>query len=125
MRNPINGWITPGNAGTSPLLTQLITGNGDMAAAFADYLPAHVVVSDALDDQRHNPYTFRQILAIWIDGGCTIRNVAEPSLSMQAQAQAQAKGRLPVREKGKPEIAHPPAKKYVRPNRVYGMGVPH
>jgi|GEM_PF-901495 len=122
LRNPINGWITPGNAGTSPLLTQIITGNGDMAAAFADYLPAHVVVSDALDDQRHNPYTFRQILAIWIDGGCTIRNVAEPSLSMQAQAQA--KGRLPVRGKGKPEIAQP-AKKYVRPNRVYGMGVPH
>jgi hypothetical protein len=127
LRNPINGWITPGNAGTSPLLTQLVTGNGDMAAAFADYLPAHVVVAKALDDQRHNPYTFRQILALWIDGGCTIGGVVEPSLKMEKQVQA--KGRLSIRGKGKPgvpgpEIA-PPATKYVRPHRIYGMGVPH
>ena len=57
-----------------------------------------------------------------------IRKVVEPSLTMQKQVSA--KGRLSIREKGKPaapapEGGAPPAKKYARPLRVYGMGTAH
>ena len=126
LRNPVNGWITPGNAGTSAMITELLAGNGDMAQAFRDYVPDQVIVPKP-DQSTQGPYTFKQILSMWVDDGCRIHNVAEPSLT--AQKQAGAKGRLTIREKGKPgapapEIA-PPAQTYVRPHRVYGMGVPH
>jgi len=125
LRNPVNGWITPGNAGTSPLITQLLSGNGDMAQAFRDFVPDHVIVPKP-DQTISGPYSFKQILSMWVDDGCRIHNMIEPSLT--SQKQAAPKGRLPIRgEKGTPgapEIA-PPAQKYVRPHRVYGMGVPH
>lgn len=129
LRNPVNGWIVPGNPGQSPLLTQLLSGNGDMAQAFREYVPDHVIVPNSIDDSTSGPYTYKQILSMWVDAGCPIRGVADTSLTTRKQAAA--KGRLPIREKGKPEAPAseitplPPAAKYVRPHRVYGMGMPH
>lgn len=128
LRNPVNGWIVPGSAGTSPLITQMLSGDGDMAKAFQDYVPKDVVVSSTLDDQTSPPYTFKQVLAMWVNDGCRIHDVVEPSLTTQKQTAA--KGQLSIREKGAPsapapDIAPPQPAKRERPHRVYGMGMPH
>ena len=128
LRNPVNGWITPGNSGTSPLLTQLLAGIGDMAEAFRAYVPDHLLVPTP-DKQIVQPFTYKQVLAMWVDDGCRVEGVVDTSLTTQKQAAA--KGRLAIRDKEKPgapvtEVpAAPQLPKWVRPHRVYGMGVPH
>lgn len=125
LRNPINGWIVPGNAAASPLLTQLLAGNGDMAQAFREYVPEQV----ASDAPNPGPYTCKQVLAMWTDQGCPIHGVIDDSLKMKKQEGA-AKARLRVKDSsGKPEApaTELPAKPamVVRPKRIYGMGLPH
>jgi hypothetical protein len=77
LRNPVNGWIVPGDATSSPLITQLLAGNGDMARAFRDFVPEQV----ASDTKTPGPYTFKQVLAMWTDAGCPIRGAVEPSVT--------------------------------------------
>ncbi|HKR65437.1 MAG TPA: LodA/GoxA family CTQ-dependent oxidase, partial [Thermoanaerobaculia bacterium] len=124
LRNPLNGWIVPGNAAASPLLTQMLSGNNDMAKAFREFVPEHV----GRDAKIPGPYTCKQVLAMWTDQGCPIHGVIDDSLKIQKQ-QTPAKGRLKVKDGGTPEAppaAEAPAKPiFVRPKRIYGMGMPH
>ncbi|HJZ74250.1 MAG TPA: LodA/GoxA family CTQ-dependent oxidase [Vicinamibacterales bacterium] len=143
LRNPVNGWIVPGDASTSPLITQLLAGNGDMAQAFRDFVPEEV----ASNAPTPGPYTFKQVLAMWTDAGCPIQGVVEPSVA--ARKPAPAKARRPVIEAERLAVAGaavppgvladalaaaksmaPPAaiaKPAVRKpgRRIYGMGRPH
>jgi hypothetical protein len=123
LRNPVNGWIVPGNAATSPMITQLLAGNGDMAQAFREYVPEHV----AKDASNPGPYSCKQVLSMWTDQGCPIRGVLEQSLI--AQKMVAAKGRMKIRDTGKPEAPPaqlpPPQPVVARPKRIYGMGMPH
>jgi hypothetical protein len=129
LRDPINGWITPGNAGTSPLITQMLAGNGDMAKAFREYIPDNVVAPQTTGPNAiAEPLTYKQVFSMWVDDGCRVEGILEPSLTTQKQTAA--KGRLAIREKGAPGVSVPqpttpaPAK-WIRPKRVYGMGLPH
>jgi hypothetical protein len=121
LRNPVNGWITPGNAAASPMLTQLLSGNGDMAQAFRELVPESI----AADAANPGPYTCKQVLAMWTDQGCPIHGVLEPSL---AAPKGTAKGRMKIRETGTPQapvVETPATPLFVRPKRIYGMGLPH
>jgi hypothetical protein len=111
LRNPVNGWIVPGDDAASPLLTQLLSGNGAMAKDFRQLVPERVASNPA----NPGPYTMKQVLAMWVNAGCPIRGVVEPTATAAATAKAKAKG--------KPGA--PAAAGYRRPLRVYGMGVPH
>jgi hypothetical protein len=147
LRNPTNGWIVPGDATASPLITQMLSGNGDMALAFRDFVPDRV----ARNGQKGASVTFKQVLAMWTDAGCPIHGFVEASASRRFAA---AKARRPAAvaaaavagagvvaigvlpEGGfaaptaaaKPAAAASPAAKPgarpVRP-RIYGMGRPH
>jgi hypothetical protein len=124
LRNPVNGWIVPGSAGTSPLITQILRQRDD-GQCIPGYVPENVIVSPNIDDQTSGPYTFKQILAMWVDDGCPIRR----SWSRVSRCrQAAAKGRLPIREKGSWRWRRRSRRRSRRSTSVriaYGMGMPH
>lgn len=74
LRNPVNGWIKPGDAASSPLITQLLAGNGDMAQAFREFLPDDVAAGGNAPTQL----TCKQVLVMWTDAGCPIGKKTEP-----------------------------------------------
>ena len=150
LRNPANGWIVPGDATSSPLITQLLAGNGDMARAFRDFVPEQV----ASNGKNAGSYTFKQVLAMWTDAGCPIRGAIEASVAARRPVVARARRPVPAGEAvtavagagvgpvgGLPEAvleradvlavrrvaAAAAAKPAARParRRIYGMGRPH
>jgi Iron-containing redox enzyme len=92
LRNPVNGWIVPGDASSSALITQLLAGNGDMAQAFREFLPEEVGQSAT----PPGPYTFKQVIVMWTDAGCPIKGQVEASV---------AKARAPLTEAATPATA--------------------
>jgi hypothetical protein len=120
LRNPVNGWIVPGDAASSALITQMLAGNGDMAQAFREIVPEATA--------EGVPLTMKQVLSMWTDRGCPIRGVVEPSLTSKKQVQPEG-ARMSIRERAKPGVPGPgvPAQKpeIIRPKRIYGMGRPH
>jgi hypothetical protein len=143
LRNPVNGWIVPGDASSSPLITQLLAGNGDMAQAFRDIVPEQVA-SDAVTP---GPYTFKQVLVMWTDAGCPIRRAPEPSAAARRLVAAKARQlapaglaaagagvaglpagfELPADVLAGAARTAPAAKPAVKTQRrrIYGMGRPH
>ena len=126
LREPYNGWIVPGNAYASPLLTKMLAGNNAMAAAFREYVPDKVDIPKVLlQPGQTGPYTYKQILAFWVNDGCPVKGMIEPGLKVQRQAAAKALAA--VRGKTLPAAAlaalaapEPPAKP-AAPRRRYGM----
>jgi hypothetical protein len=137
LRNPKNGWIVPGDAASSPLITRLLSGNGDMATAFRDNVPEQVSPNAV----PPGPYTFKQVLAMWTDAGCPIRGVCEPSFTAKRAAAAPTPAPKPkprpaaapaaaaaaVMAAVAPTAAAPPPIPRLkdRKRRIYGMGRPH
>ena len=94
LRNPKNGWILPGDATSSPLVTQLLAGNGAMAQAFRGFLPGEIQRGGPVNAQPAAAYTFKQVMAIWIDAGCPIQHALDPSfLAQSAKLHATTKAR--------------------------------
>ena len=119
LRNPVNGWILPGDAASSPLMTQLLAGNGDMAQAFRDFVPAQIA-----GPTPPGPYTFKQILAMWIDAGCPIRHIVEASVAARRPTVAKAVPRARATSRPGAAAAEPaPVRK--PGHRIYGNGRPH
>lgn len=129
LRNPENGWIVPGSDADSPLLTELLAGNGAMAKAFRDLVPERVTGGTDGSDNP-GPYSMKQVLAMWVNAGCPIKGQPIPSeragdkdhkRAVRAQfAEAQLleveKANLKQDGGGKP---------IRRPLRIYGNGMPH
>jgi hypothetical protein len=53
-----NGWITKGNSADSPIVTNMASGNGEMAQAFRNIVP------------DSGGLTYKEVLINWIDQGC-------------------------------------------------------
>lgn len=122
LRNPRNGWILPGAATSSPLVTQLLAGNGDMAQAFRGFLPGEIQRGGPVNAQPAAPYTFKQVMAIWIDAGCPIRHVLEASfLAKSASTNTTQKARAAFLA----EAAERQATAAKGKRRRYGNGRPH
>jgi hypothetical protein len=135
LRRPINGWIVPGDASSSPLITKLLSGNGDMAQAFRAFVPEQV----STNANPPGPYTFKQVLAMWTDAGCPIRGVVEPSVAAKRAAAPAAKpaarprpaaavtttAAVAVAEAAAPPAAAAKPRLKDRTRRIYGMGRPH
>ena len=95
LSNEENGWIVKGNPAASPLVTSLVTGDGDMAQAF------RAVAADT------GGLTYENIIVTWISAGCPIGAPQAP------RAMAVRFG------------AMKPTKRGQRRRRIWGMGVVH
>jgi hypothetical protein len=109
LREPKNGWITPGNVARSPFLTNMAGGTSAMAKAFRDVLL--------------NGKTYLQIFATWVVKDCPIDGVSYKLFNQQRSMKA----KLTV---GQPQAMIAPAPVEVppepaKPRRVFGMGTIH
>ncbi|HVE85710.1 MAG TPA: LodA/GoxA family CTQ-dependent oxidase [Myxococcales bacterium] len=120
LRDPVNGWIVPGNDAASPLLTQLLSGNGAMAQDFRQAVPERVAGGSA----NPGPYTMKQVLAMWVNAGCPIRGAVHQAATAKAPAAVVAAATATATTAKEPPASKGPSAPR-RPLRIYGMGVPH
>ena len=81
LRNERNGWIKRTKPMESPLVTQLLAGNGDMAQALANTFPNPVSFGQA-PGKAPVPMTYKEVVIAWIEGDCPL--VTEPKLRAAA-----------------------------------------
>jgi hypothetical protein len=79
LRNEKNGWITRTNPAQSPLVTQLLAGNGDMAKALAVVFPHPTTFGTA-------PLSYKEVVVYWIQMDCPTKSVKLAAASAAAKA---------------------------------------
>lgn len=91
-----NGWIKKYDAAQSPLITDILSGTGDMAVAFQDIEP------------NTGGKTYKEVIVMWIDYGCPIEEtLAKPHAMTGGTAAAPAlesAGSLPAKGKTRRRI---------------------
>ncbi|HEX4965037.1 MAG TPA: LodA/GoxA family CTQ-dependent oxidase [Thermoanaerobaculia bacterium] len=95
-----NGWIVKGNPAASPLITSLVTGDGEMAQVFRTIAPGTIT------EQAPLGLTFENIIVQWVQAGCPIGVALQAALPAAFAAAARKPRRRPHR-------------------KPYGMGVVH
>jgi hypothetical protein len=76
-----NGWIVKGNAAASPLVTSLVTGDGQMAQAFRTVAPGT------------GGLTFENVMVQWVDARCPLSPKKVPPVALEFAAPAPKKKR--------------------------------
>jgi hypothetical protein len=104
-----NGWIVKGNAAQSPLVTDMLSGNNDMALAFRDIAPGT------------GGKTYKEILVEWIDKGCPVGleplAAAAPAKMMKVLARAPQPAGV--------RVTAPARGDETRQRKIWGMGKVH
>ncbi|HEX8161469.1 MAG TPA: LodA/GoxA family CTQ-dependent oxidase [Pyrinomonadaceae bacterium] len=102
-----NGWILKGNAAQSPLVTDMLSGNNDMALAFRDVAPGT------------GGKTYKEILVEWIDKGCPVG--AEPQAAPAARMRVLSRMPQPAGVR----VTAQAQGDETRQRKIWGMGKVH